>query len=541
MRVGHRTTAVARRAGTVALVGVTVVAAVGLTRELPDPQLLAGMDNSCLQFSQDGGTIWGGADVITLDDSFSPVPGGEYLQGDFLARNTCATTATLQVYAGRWDASAGTAGTWRTDLDGEAGEAVALTGPAAEADWGVLVGDTEAPSGVAIPVRLYLGVPLAETAQRATITPGWAFALEHEGVAPAAPSNIVVNPTVPTSEQPVTVSGTAEPGSTVEVTVDGVVRCTTVAAADGTFSCSVGVLTPGEHVISATATNPDGTSEASAGVTVTVTLPGSDTGWLGWGSLADILGFGSLGALFGFGSLAHLLDWGSLTLPAGWTSLGDPAGWSSLGSLGLGSVAGSLGSIGGDRDDTAPGGPAPAGGSDAQSTIDSAENRPGGSGGSAPGGPAGSAAGGQGGSASEGTGWIPGGTVGLGAQASGGTGRPGGAEPGGGATGAIAGAGIGAGAGAGPGVGTGPGAGQRAGTPPVVDGAASPDGPYAGPAGHAAVGAIDAGSIGSAGSAGGLGSTGHAGSSGSLGSSGGPGSVDRLIHLGGPTIQVVPR
>lgn len=333
-----RPAAVVRGFGVVTLVGVFGVTAVGLTRPLPDPGLLASHDDSCLQFSQDGGRQWGDVSAITLDESFTPVPGGEYLQADFLARNHCAATASLQVYAGAWQVSAGGSGLWRADLGGATGTPVALTGPSVEDDWGVLISEIAAPTNQSIPVRLYLGIPAAETMQNYSINPAWALSLEQSESAtvPDAPSGLQAQPGSPTTEDRVTVTGVAEPGSIVEVSVAGQVRCTTTASVeDGTFSCDVGVLTRGKHQISATATNSVGTSAPSAPVSVTVR-----TATNGWGSLDDLFGWGSLGGLGSLGSAGA----GSVIGSAGGSEAGSSTGSIAEGSLGtLGSATDSSG------------------------------------------------------------------------------------------------------------------------------------------------------------------------------------------------------
>ncbi len=67
--------------------------------------------------------------------------------------------------------------------------------------------------------------------------------------------------------------GTAEPGSTVTVTVDGTVVCTATATSNGTWSCTPTTpLTSGAHIATATATTASGTSPASAQAMFTVTL-----------------------------------------------------------------------------------------------------------------------------------------------------------------------------------------------------------------------------------------------------------------------------
>jgi MYXO-CTERM domain-containing protein len=86
---------------------------------------------------------------------------------------------------------------------------------------------------------------------------------------PAAP---VLDPIEsPTSDTTITVTGTAEPGATVAILVDGVQVATVVAAADGTFAAPL-VLVEGSQVITATASNAAGTSPESSARTVVVDL-----------------------------------------------------------------------------------------------------------------------------------------------------------------------------------------------------------------------------------------------------------------------------
>ncbi|WP_010540275.1 beta strand repeat-containing protein [Dietzia alimentaria] len=89
--------------------------------------------------------------------------------------------------------------------------------------------------------------------------------------APAAPTSIVVAPEPVTAGQPVTVTGEAEAGSTVKVTVDGQQVCETIATG-GTFSCEFDatLAMDGERV-TVTATDAAGnTSEPADGGTLVV-------------------------------------------------------------------------------------------------------------------------------------------------------------------------------------------------------------------------------------------------------------------------------
>jgi MYXO-CTERM domain-containing protein len=76
-----------------------------------------------------------------------------------------------------------------------------------------------------------------------------------------------------------TASGTAEPGSTVTVSIDGSTACTAVADAAGAWACSVNpALGTGSHTLTATANDAAGnTSPASPTVTFTVDTSTPDT------------------------------------------------------------------------------------------------------------------------------------------------------------------------------------------------------------------------------------------------------------------------
>jgi hypothetical protein len=76
--------------------------------------------------------------------------------------------------------------------------------------------------------------------------------------------------TVTNDPRPI-ISGTTSASVTVDVRVDGVVVCTTVSSAAGAFSCTPAAdLADGPRVLSATATNSNGTTPASASVSITV-------------------------------------------------------------------------------------------------------------------------------------------------------------------------------------------------------------------------------------------------------------------------------
>ena len=101
-----------------------------------------------------------------------------------------------------------------------------------------------------------------------------------------------------TSATALTVTGNAEPGSTVTLYADGVVVGTATANAQGVFSIPTGTLTSGAHTFVTTATDAAGNTSqpsAQAGMTIDNTAPsapvittlGTDTGAQGDGKTSD--------------------------------------------------------------------------------------------------------------------------------------------------------------------------------------------------------------------------------------------------------------
>jgi MYXO-CTERM domain-containing protein len=89
--------------------------------------------------------------------------------------------------------------------------------------------------------------------------------------APAAP--VITSPTqgATLTDNTPSISGTAQPGSTVIVTLDGMVAASVTADASGTWAfITSSDLADGEHAVSATASDAGGTSPASATVRFTV-------------------------------------------------------------------------------------------------------------------------------------------------------------------------------------------------------------------------------------------------------------------------------
>ncbi|WP_194293017.1 Ig-like domain-containing protein [Streptomyces smaragdinus] len=112
-------------------------------------------------------------------------------------------------------------------------------------------------------------------------------------VSPAATSNFTVDATAPaapvitapadgstTGNPTPTITGTGEPGATVDVVVDGVPLGTATVAPDGTWSIPVTTpLADGPHTVTATQTDPSGnvSPAATSNFTVDTTAPGAPT------------------------------------------------------------------------------------------------------------------------------------------------------------------------------------------------------------------------------------------------------------------------
>lgn len=138
------------------------------------------LPDSCLQFSQDNGTTWGGAEQISWDNAQYPVPGGFVTMAEFQARNNCSTPAKMQVYAGDWDVSDGASANVRATVGTNVGMKE-LAG-----DPGLLVVESgRVPTDSPRTVKLEVGIPADETTQGFTIKPDFSLALEE--VAPDAP------------------------------------------------------------------------------------------------------------------------------------------------------------------------------------------------------------------------------------------------------------------------------------------------------------------------------------------------------------------
>ena len=174
------------------------------------------------------------------------------------------------------------------DVGGQTRQAVynaaASSGTVLRFDYVVQAGDADA-DGIAVTGLNYNGGSITDRARiplPATLTgmPGLQNVLV-DTVAPATPSVPVLAPGQDTGVSTTdgltnisrpTVGGTAEPGSTVTVLVDGIAVGTTIAGADGNWSFTPSTpLADGTHAITSRATDPAGNSSGiSAALTLTV-------------------------------------------------------------------------------------------------------------------------------------------------------------------------------------------------------------------------------------------------------------------------------
>jgi hypothetical protein len=108
----------------------------------------------------------------------------------------------------------------------------------------------------------------------ATAPTGGVECVVPDTTAPVAP--VIISPTEgsSTSDTTPTVTGTAEPDSTVTVTEGGTVVCTGVADAAGNWSCTTATpLTQRPHTLAATATDAAGNVSPADSVTFTIVAP----------------------------------------------------------------------------------------------------------------------------------------------------------------------------------------------------------------------------------------------------------------------------
>lgn len=95
-----------------------------------------------------------------------------------------------------------------------------------------------------------------------------------------APDVAITSPTTgqTVGELPLVISGTAEPGASVEVTLNGVVVDTVTADAQGNWSVAVTDVAEGDATVEATATDSNGLSQTTDPITFTVELPDTNDG-----------------------------------------------------------------------------------------------------------------------------------------------------------------------------------------------------------------------------------------------------------------------
>ncbi|MGB3708276.1 hypothetical protein [Gordonia sp. (in: high G+C Gram-positive bacteria)] len=174
----------ARRAAVVAAAGAAAVAMAGIGTGAANAAPEQNLPENCAQYSQDGGTTWGGTNVLTWS-SDRPVPGGEIKHGSFKVKNTCEAPAVLQIYAGNWSISNGGSATVRGNAGSTQGTKKDLVGTP-----GLLVVQTNRLSkDTPVQVDLFVGIPSSETKQNFTIDPKWSVALEEVAGTPGDGGN----------------------------------------------------------------------------------------------------------------------------------------------------------------------------------------------------------------------------------------------------------------------------------------------------------------------------------------------------------------
>ncbi|WP_051461351.1 hypothetical protein [Tomitella biformata] len=287
---GHR----ARQIGIGVVAAAAAVVMSGATAGVANANVGDSLPAECLQFSRDAGVNWD--DQGPKFNSIRPVPGYEELWAEFENRNNCDIPAKLVYFSQDWKVGKGATATLRVNLDGVEGQQVVI-GPDNPDTYIVLNESGTLATDEAVAVEWLIGIPWEETQQGGSINPGMGIDLIQS--APLAPSDLVIDPEAPAAGDVIMVRGTAEPGVSVSVRVDGDEKCVAATDQAGAFSCEIGALAPGAHQVSAVATDSGVESEPAEPIDVTVG-PGVS------GSPGSLGSAGSVGSSIGFGSLIDL-------------------------------------------------------------------------------------------------------------------------------------------------------------------------------------------------------------------------------------------
>ena len=209
---------------------------------------------------------YGGNDAVAGSES-TPVS----IDVGVAQTQTSAVTASADATAGepvRLSATV-TGGVTGVDVQFRGGTEVLCTGQVA-ADGGVACDWVPAAAGAVSVIAHYLGDDTTGASQSPTATTV-TVAEAPDTQAPATPAGVTVLPQPVTVGDEVTVSGSAEAGSTVAVTVGGDEVCS-VTATGGTFTCSFDATEAmDDKPVAVTATDAAGnTSEAADGGTLQV-------------------------------------------------------------------------------------------------------------------------------------------------------------------------------------------------------------------------------------------------------------------------------
>lgn len=289
MHLNDRVTRLTKRIGGMfaALLAAILVAAFGAAL-VPGVASAAVGDELPIQFSADNAT-WGDKGKIVWNTAQpSPGPAGE-VGTTFYVKNNSANAGNFEAYLGNWSITDNASATFRADLGSTRGSTKTVQANSGLAP-GFLLAQAPLAAGQTLKVQLVVGIPAGEVKQGFTINPGWSLSLpQTDGAvipAPGAPTGITVSPNPATVSAPMTISGTAAPGSTVFVSA-GAEDCTATAnATTGTFSCVVTPTTTGNTSVTAAAQLPgSAVGQASAPIVVNVkpadvipTAPAAPTG-----------------------------------------------------------------------------------------------------------------------------------------------------------------------------------------------------------------------------------------------------------------------
>ncbi|MGB6246893.1 hypothetical protein [Gordonia sp. (in: high G+C Gram-positive bacteria)] len=167
----------ARRAAVVAAAGAAAVSLAGLGVGAANAAVGDPVPDSCMSFSQDGGTTW----ILQKDLAYNtvhPIPGSFAKQTSFEVKNTCDTPARFDVLTGFWNVEGSGTAQLRADIAGKTGTPVTISGTSTDENEAKLLSSSgRLTKNKTVSVDLFIGLPQGETEQGFDIDPGWGFFL----------------------------------------------------------------------------------------------------------------------------------------------------------------------------------------------------------------------------------------------------------------------------------------------------------------------------------------------------------------------------